>query len=133
MTTRSLPWRPWSGSQNPNACDACAIFPEHHGHIHELRCDDIKFESNERDVAFHRDGEVVATVVPYAEAGLDTQDVQDALAGWSYMLGRYTNTEQFAEFFRRSVGGAAGPRCPFARIAALSPVCRVFTLGLVCP
>jgi hypothetical protein len=82
---------------NPTRLRWCAIFPEHQGHIHETAYDDIETH-HERDVAFYRDGEMVAYVCPYEEGPLPLDAVREALGKWRAILAQYNNAELFEDF-----------------------------------
>jgi hypothetical protein len=76
-----------------------AIFPEHQGHIHELGYTEATLDNDGRDVLFYRGAELVATVVPYVEAGLlDIGEVRLALAEWQSGVTENGNEEALAEF-----------------------------------
>ncbi|WP_442510558.1 hypothetical protein SH528x_002183 [Novipirellula sp. SH528] len=83
---------------DPKRLRWCAIFPEHQGHVHELRYTRTDMMNDGRDIAFYRGPDLVAGVVPYEEGDLETDEVRAALAAWRDQLGRYDNVAQFAEF-----------------------------------
>ena len=67
----------------PTGLRWCGIYPEHQGHVHDLRFADAALDNDGRDVVFRSaDGDVVAAVVPLAESGMDYAEARDNLGRW---------------------------------------------------
>lgn len=87
---------------DPERIRWCAIYPEHQGHVHETEYDEVTIEHN-RDVAFYKDGVMVAYVCPYEESGLPDEEVRDALTGWWRLLQLPWNEERLETFMRQAI------------------------------
>lgn len=77
----------------------CGVFPEHQGHVHETPFSRVAQEAGGRDLAFYKNGEMVAYVCPYEESGLSIDTARDLLAQWRAGLAKFNNQQNFENFF----------------------------------
>ena len=81
----------------------CAIFPQHQGHVHELRY--TRATHDARCFTFYHGPQLVAEIMPYAEQReLPHQEVRDALDRWRTLLARNGNAAEFAGFIKDATG-----------------------------
>jgi len=83
--------------KKPNRLMWCALWPEHQGHVHELRYTRTEVIATRGQITLHNDAELLATIKPYQQGTLPLNEVSEALVNWKAIEHQYQYPEPWPQ------------------------------------